>query len=88
VKNARIILFVLLIIGLWASIDLGYNFLYSLIPEVNDGITICGFWAQLLLPDHGWSRVKYLELFRGAVCLTSLIGIMLIASFVLTPVKE
>ena len=85
-KKARAVILLLFAIGLWASIDLGYNFFYSLIPEVNDGITICGIWAPLLLPDYGWSRLKYLELFRGAVCLTAIAGVALIASFV--PVKE
>lgn len=82
----RRVLFFLLFIGLWMTVDLGYNFFYSLIPEVNDGITLCGIWAPLLLPDYGWSRLKYLELFRGAVCLTAIAGVALIASFV--PVKE
>ena len=87
-KKLRLVLILLLLVGLWASVDLGYNFFYSLIPEVNDGITIRGFCAQLLLPDHGWSRVRYLELFRGAVSLTALDGIALLASRVLVPVKD
>ena len=73
------ILFLLFLLGLWASIDLGYNFFYSLIPEANDGITICGFWANLFLPDYGWSRVGYLKLFRNAVSATAIVGVLLFA---------
>jgi len=73
-RKIKFILLILLLVGIWTSIDLGCNFFYSLIPEINDGITICGFWAPLLLPDHGWSRVLYLELFRNALCFTALIG--------------
>ena len=83
----RRVLFFLLFIGLWMTVDLGYNFFYSLIPEVNDGITICGFWAQLLLPDHGWSRLGYLKIFRNAAVMTTLIGGALIASYIFLPAQ-
>ena len=87
-KRVRSVLFCLLILGVWMSIDLGYNFFYSMIPGVNDGITICGFWAQLLLPDYGWSRVRYLELFRNAVVFTAITGIALLMTNLCAPIRK
>ena len=53
-----------------AAADLGYNFFASLVPEINDGISVRGVLAPLLFSDHllgdFWSRERFLNAFVAA----------------------
>ena len=53
-----------------AAADLGYNFFASLVPELNDGISVRGVLAPLLFSDHllgaFWSRERFLNAFVAA----------------------
>ena len=55
---------------LLATADLGYNFFASLVPEINDGISVRGVLAPLLFSDHllgdFWSRERFLNAFVAA----------------------
>ena len=42
-KKIKIVFMALFIVSLFASIDLGFNFLWALIPDMNDGITVRTF---------------------------------------------
>ena len=41
-----------LVLAVLAAADLGYNFFASLVPEINDGISVRGVLAPLLFSDH------------------------------------
>ncbi len=59
-----LLLFVFMII---MSVDLGLNYMNALNIAENDGITITGFFAPLMVGDYGWTIHKFLMLFKNAV---------------------
>lgn len=58
-------------VAAWAAgitaADFGLTFLYSLIPEVNDGICGPSLLMRLFWGEDGWTRARYFEVFRGAL---------------------
>lgn len=73
-KRARIISLIILIIGVFVTIDLGFNFLKSMVPALNDGIgcfsifQITGIFEPF--GDNGWSQARYLQAFEKSVWIT------------------
>ena len=57
------------------SASLGSNLIYSLIPELNDGITIHSPLAHLVYSDH-WSRARFFEGFEISLTITCLAGVV------------
>ena len=49
------------------AVDFGLTFLYSLIPEVNDGICGPSLLMRLFWGEDGWTRARYFEVFRGTL---------------------
>ena len=74
-KNIRIISLVLLAICVIITVDLGYNFFASLIPELNDGIAIRGILSPLIFGDRNWSKVNFFYSFSISLCIT--VGVFL-----------
>lgn len=70
----RIILLAALAVSVLALVDLGDNLLYSMIPELNDGITIRGSFSRLLFGDDGWSRAEYFNGFSRVLKITGWLG--------------
>lgn len=67
-KIAKIISLLALIVAVFFSIDLGINFAYSLVPELNDGL---GNWCVVnIFGDDYWSGTAYLSAFQKSVWLT------------------
>jgi len=66
-------LFLLGICGILTA-SLGCNLIYSLIPELNDGITIRTPLAYLVYSDH-WSLARFFEGFEISLNITCLIGL-------------
>lgn len=69
-RYARIILLAALAVSVLALVDLGDNLLYSMIPELNDGITIRGSFSLLFFGDEGWSREAYFQGFSNMLRIT------------------
>ena len=62
-KKLQAVLLCALVLAVLAAADLGYNFFASLVPEINDGISVRGVLAPLLFSDHllgaFWSRERF-----------------------------
>lgn len=61
-KIIKKVFMVLFIISLFVSIDLGFNFLWALVPDANDGITVRTFIN--FFGDHMWSYERFLKAFE------------------------
>ncbi len=61
---------IILLISAFVTIDFGLTFLYSLIPEANDGIVGASSLMCLLGGEDGWSRAAYFEWFRNSLLIT------------------
>lgn len=70
-----------LLVSVWAAVDFGLTFLYSLIPEVNDGIVGPSFLMGILWGEDGWTRLRYFEVFRGALLLAAVLLPVTLALF-------
>lgn len=70
----RMNLLAALAVSILALVDLGDNLLYSMIPELNDGLTIRGGFSQLFFGDGGWSREAYFQGFSRVLRLTGWLG--------------
>ncbi len=73
-KAIRIASLIILLISAFVTIDFGLTFLYSLIPEMNDGIVGASRLMCLLGGEDGWSRAAYFEWFRNSLLITFLIA--------------
>lgn len=71
-KKLKIISLLCLLGSLFVSIDLGLNFLFTLIPELQDGIGSHSILQGLfgILGDSGWSKAKFYFMFEKSVWLT------------------
>jgi|GEM_PF-654029 hypothetical protein len=69
-KNVKIISLILLAVCVMITADLGYNFLSSLIPELNDGIAIRGILAPLIFGDRNWSTANFFNVFSISLWIT------------------
>lgn len=74
-RYLRMILLALLVVSILALVDLGDNLLYSMIPELNDGITLRGSFSRLFFGDEGWSRAEYFHGFSRVMRLTAWLGV-------------
>ena len=71
----------LFIISLFVSIDLGFNFLWALIPDTNDGITVRTFIN--FFGDSLWSYEQFLKAFEISAWITfGLLIVNVVLSFV------
>lgn len=73
-KIIRIIFMALFFISLAASIDLGFNFLWALVPGVNDGITVRTFIN--FFGDSLWTYERFLKAFE--ISAWSTFGLMVV----------
>lgn len=73
-RFVRILMVAALAISILALVDLGDNLLYSMIPELNDGITIRGSFSRLFFGDDGWSREAYFQGFSRVLRITGWLG--------------
>ena len=66
-KSIRIIALILLLLMLFVSIDFGLNFLWSLVPEANDGIGNFSILHGLfgVFGNH-WSHIEFLTAFQNS----------------------
>lgn len=69
-KLIRILLMISLAVSVLALVDLTDNLLYSMIPELNDGLTIRGSFSRLFFGDDGWSREEYFQGFSRTLRIT------------------
>ena len=73
-KITKRIAMLTLLLMIFISIDLGFNFLKSMVPALNDGIgcfsifQITGIFEPF--GDSGWSQVQYLAAFEKSVWIT------------------
>lgn len=67
-KKIRIIALVLLLAAVFVSIDFGLNFLWSMVPEANDGIGNFSILHGLfgVFGNH-WSHIEFLTAFQNSV---------------------
>ena len=57
-KKLQAVLLCALVLAVLAAADLGYNFFASLVPEINDGISVRGVLAPLLFRDRKSTRLN------------------------------
>lgn len=72
-KKLRIVSLVVLIIAVFISVDLGFNYLQAVAANISgtsDGIAIRGIFAPIFLGDRLWSYQKYLNIFQTCAWLT------------------
>ena len=86
-RKIKIVFMVLFIISLFVSIDLGFNFLWALIPDINDGITVrtlINFFG-----DRLWSYERFLKAFEISTWITfGLLIVNVVLSFKRIKVSE
>ena len=63
----RIVSAVVLLAALFVTIDLGMNALYSLLPEIHDGITSRSMFIRL---EAGWTRERFFRVFEASAWVT------------------
>ena len=64
----KIVFMVLFLVSLFVSIDLGFNFLWALVPDINDGITVRTFIN--IFGDRLWSYERFLKAFEISTWIT------------------
>lgn len=71
-KKVRLTALVLLLFMFFVSLDLGFNYLWALVPEVNDGIGNFSLLHKVfgVFGDHGWSLGRYLRAFQISAWIT------------------
>lgn len=67
-RKIRILFMVLFLLSLLMSIDFGFNFLWALIPEMNDGLTVRTFIN--FFGDRLWSYERFLKAFEISTWIT------------------
>lgn len=67
-KKIRLIALVLLLVAVFVSIDFGLNFLWSMVPEANDGLGNFSILHGLfgVFGNH-WSHTEFLTAFQNSV---------------------
>ena len=61
-KKIRIISLIALIVTTFVSLDLLINLIGSLIPSMNDGISVHSIiWGNLYFGEDGWSHQKFFD---------------------------
>lgn len=73
-KKVKIVSLIALIIAVFVSADLGFNFLKSMVPSLNDGIGCFSFFQMTGIfesfGDGGWSQEGYLTAFEVSAWIT------------------
>lgn len=82
-KKIKMVFAALFIVSLFVSIDFGFNFLWSLIPDINNGITVRTFIN--FFGDRLWSYERFLKAFEISTWIT--FGLMIV-NVVLSFVKK
>ncbi|MBR3841266.1 MAG: hypothetical protein IKM20_09035 [Erysipelotrichales bacterium] len=82
-KKLRIMLLILLIVSLFVSIDLGLNFCFSLIPELQDGIGSNSILQATfgIFGDNGWTKAKFYYAFSKSLWITYWIFVLNISVY-------
>lgn len=67
-KKLRLIALVLFLVTVFVSIDFGLNFLWSMVPEANDGLGNFSILHSLfgVFGNH-WSHIEFLTAFQRSV---------------------
>lgn len=68
--------FISVILTLIAAIGLSQNYLYSLIPSIEDGIAVSNFIAYWIIGDNGWSVRLFQQYSEGSLLLA--IGLLVV----------
>ena len=89
-KAFRIISIIALAVMLFISIDLGFNFLHSLIPELQDGISSYSVLQRMfgIFGDSGWTKAKFFFAFVNAVWVTFFVVLVNIALTIIAITKK
>ena len=76
-SQIRLMALILLGLAVWICIDLGINYISAFVPEINDGITVRGFWSPLFFSSDGdgWSKLNYFHGFVTSLKITAALGI-------------
>jgi len=75
VKKLQIISAAILVLSVFVTIDLGVNFAYSLVPELNDGIgshSILQGWFGIF-GGSGWTKRTFLSAFETSLWISFLL---------------
>ena len=75
-NRLRIAAMLILALAVLVTVDLGYNFFASVIPEMNDGLTVRGNISSLIFGDQFWSREWFFRAFSYAMVGTGVIAVL------------
>lgn len=88
-KKIRIISLIILIITVFVSLDLLGNFLGSLVPDINDGISTHSIIpGHIYFGDGSWSRERFFHAFLVSAWITFLLFVWNIAITVVVNDKK
>jgi integral membrane sensor domain MASE1 len=73
-------LIIAVLLSLVANICLAQNYTQSLISEVNDGIGISNFVADIIIVSESWSTALFKSYFENSVIITLILILLLIIS--------
>lgn len=62
-KKIRFISAIIFLISVFVSLDLLINLLGSIIPSMNDGISVHGILASFVFGDDGWTHEQFFHAF-------------------------
>jgi len=74
----------LLLFSLFSTLELGLNYLHSLIPEANDGIGMINILSRWMIGDDNWS----IELYRNFYQTLGTITLVLLFTFIVALIIE
>lgn len=71
-------------LSILAVVSLAQNYTQSLIPEVNDGISVSNKMAYWIIGQNGWSQEMFKDIFEQSI----LISLLLIAAYPIVLILE
>lgn len=84
-RRVRMAVMLILALSVWVTLDLGYNYFSSLLPEMNDGLTVRGLFGGFAFDDDFWSRALFFSAFANAMKVT---GFLTIGNLLLACVEK
>lgn len=81
---------IILAIAIFITCDLGINFLFTLIPELQDGISSRSILQGIfgILGDRGWSKEKFFFIFEKSLWITYAIFVENIVAWVISKYRD
>ena len=89
-RKTQIVSLIVLVLAIFVSIDLGLNFAYCLIPELQDGISSHSFLQETfgIFGNSGWTKVDFFYAFEKSIWFSFFMIIENIIVWILKEIKK